>query len=112
MNVAVAVLAFGDIAVARGGGLGVDAVIVSGLLVGVAGGANGLGRRALMRNTLDVGVAIGATEGTMDRRLEFGVIYMEADLLAVLVFRETGIIMASQTVVIAQLGGGFRRRAQ
>ena len=33
---------------------------------------------------------------------------MQADLLAVLVFRETGIAMASQTLLVAHLGGVLR----
>jgi len=85
----------------------VDAVIVGGLLVSVAGGADGLGRSWIVRDSSDVGVAIGATERAVNRRLELRVIDMQADLFAVLVFRETVIVMASQAVLIAHLGGGF-----
>ena len=110
VDTAMAILAFRHVGVSRRRGLGVDTVIVSSLLVSVAGGANRFGGRGLMRKGLDVGVTIGATEGAVNRRLELGVIDMQADLFAVLVFRETGIVMASQAVLIAHLGGVFRQR--
>ena len=66
VHAAVAILAFRHVGVARRCGLGVDAVIVRSLLISVTGGADRLGRRWLMRERLDVGVAIRATEGAVD----------------------------------------------
>ena len=87
VHAAVAVLALGDVGVAGRRGLGVDTVIVGGLLVGMAGGAHRLRRRGIVREGLDVGVAIGAAEDAVDGGLELGVVDVQADLLAVLVFR-------------------------
>ncbi len=110
VNVAVAVLALGYVGIARCCGLGVDAVLVRSLLIGVAGGAHRLRRRGVVRKCLDVGVAVGATERTVDGRLELRVVHMQADLLAVLVFRQSGIAMTGQTIIVAHLrgfGGGL-----
>src|SRR5271157_950499 len=59
--IAMAILAPGDVAIAGHCALGVDTVIVSGLLVSVTGGADGLGGSWIVRYRFDVGVAIGAT---------------------------------------------------
>ena len=89
-------------------------MIVSRLLSLMAGGAYGLGGRGIVRQCLNVFVAIGATENAMDGGFELGIIHVQADLFAVLVFGESGIIMASQAVVIAHLGGifGYRSRSE
>ena len=109
VHAAVAVLALGHVGVAGGRGLGVNAVIVGGLLISVAGGAHRLDRRGVVRKGLDVGVAIGAAEDAVHRGLELGVVDMQADLLAVLVFRESGIVVAGQALVVAHLGSMLRR---
>ena len=110
MHAAVTVLALGHIGVSRGRGLGVDAMIISRLLVGVTGGAYRLGRSWIVRESPDVGMAVGAAEHAVDRRLELRIVHMQADLLAVFVFGQGHIAVAGQTLVIAHLGGGFGRR--
>ena len=57
---------------------------------------------------LDVGVAISAAEGAVNRSLEFGVVDVQADLLAVLVFGQSRIAVAGQALVVAHLGGRGR----
>ena len=66
VDAAVAVLALRDVGVAGRSGLGMDAMIVGGLLVGMAGGTDRLCRRGIVRERLDVGVTIGATENAVD----------------------------------------------
>src|ERR1035437_3586281 len=114
MDAAMAVLAFRDIAIACHSRLSMHAVIVSRLLAGMAGGAYGLGWRGIVGKRLDVFVTIGAPENIVDGGLEFRVIHMQADLSAVLLFAESGIVMASQAVLVAHLGTslGHHPRAQ
>lgn len=113
MHVAVAILALGDVAVPCRRRLGVDAVFVCCLLIGVAGGADGLGRRGIVRKCLDVGVTVRASEGAVNGRLELGIVHMEADLLAVLILSKCWVVVTGQTIFVAHLRGlgrGFWRR--
>ena len=104
-----AVLAFGDIGIAGGSGLRVDAAIVRALLVGVTGGADGFHRSGIVREGLDVDMAIGAAEDAVYRTFKLCVVDVQADLLAVLVFRQGRIAVAGQAFVVAHLGRRFGR---
>src|SRR5208337_1874777 len=105
MHIAVAVLALGNVGVTLGGRFGVDAVLIRGLLVTVAGGANGLGWRRIVRDCFDIRVAICASEGTVYGRLELRIVHMQADLLPILVFRKRWVAMTGQTILVAQFRG-------
>ena len=109
MHAAVAVLTLGDVGISRGRGLGVYAVVIGGLLIGMTGGAGRLGRCGIVRERLDVGVAIGAAKNAVDRRFELGIVDVQADLLAVFFLNEGRVAMASQALVVAHLGGFGRR---
>ncbi len=109
VHAAVAVLTLGDVGVAGGRRLRMDTAIVGGLLIGVTVGALGHHRRGIVRESLDVGVAIGAAKDAMGGGFELGVVDVEADLLSVLVFRESRIAMAGQALVVGHLGRGFAR---
>ena len=85
MHIAVAILALGNVGIASGGRFGVDAMLIRGLLVSVAGGADGLGWRWIVRESFNVRVAVCASEGTVDGRLKLRIVHVQADLLAVLV---------------------------
>ena len=67
VHAAVTVLALGHVGISGGCSFGVDAMIVSRLLVGVTGGAYRLGRSWIVGKGLDVGVAVGAAEHAVDR---------------------------------------------
>lgn len=99
-----AILALRNIGVAGRSRLGMNTVIVGGLLISMAGRAHGLGRRGIVGKCLDIFVTVGATEDTMDGGFELRIVHMQTDWFAVLVFGKTGIVMASQAVIIAQLG--------
>ena len=61
-----AVLAFRDIGVTRRSSLGMNAMVVGLLLVGMAGDAYGLRGRGIVGERLDVFVTIGATENAVN----------------------------------------------
>ena len=103
VHVAVAVLALGHVGVAGCGSLGVDAVLVRCLLIGMASRADRLGWRRIVWKSLDVGVTIHASERTVDGSLELGVVHMQADLLPVLVFCQSRVAMTGQTIFVAHL---------
>ena len=105
-----AVLAFRDVGVTCRSRLGMNAMVVGLLLVGVAADAYWLCGRGIVGERLDVFVTIGATEDAVYRGLELRVIHMQAELFAVLLFAESGIVMASQTVLVAHLGRGLGHR--
>src|SRR5664279_4337566 len=88
-------------------------MLVRSLLIGVTGRANRLGRRGIMRERLDVGVTIHACErASVDGSLELRVVHVQADLLAVLVFRHSRVAMTGQTFFVAHfrgLGSGLGR---
>src|SRR5690349_10505387 len=81
-----------------------EAAIVNGLLVRMALRTFHLGGRRLMHGTLDVGMAIHAGEhAAVDRGFEFLGGNIQADWLAVELFGEGRIAVASQTVVVGGL---------
>lgn len=108
VDVAVAILALGDVGVARSSGFGMDALIVSRLLIAVAGCALGHGRRGFVRERLDVGVAIGAAEGAVNGRLKSSVIDVQTDLFAIFIFGQGGVIVTGQALIVTHLGSSFR----
>jgi hypothetical protein len=79
-------------------------MFVCRLLVGVARGADGLGRRGIVRECLDIGMTIHASERTVNRCLELGVIHMQVDLLPVLVLCKGGVIVTGQTIFVTHFG--------
>ncbi len=105
VHAAVAVLALGDIHVAGGGRFGMNAAIVSSLLIGVAGGALGLGRRGLVGRALHIGVTVGAGEDAVRGSLELLVVDAQADLFAVLLLGHRRVVVAGQAVIVAHLRG-------
>src|SRR5690348_7727657 len=84
--------------------LGVKTVIISSLLVGVALCACDLGWSYIVRRGFDIAVAIHAIEHAVDGRLKVISINVEADLLAALLFRHGGIIVASKTLFVGRFG--------
>lgn len=103
-----AIDAGGSFAVAALHGLTVEAAIVGGLLVGVAGGAsNFLGNR-FVRRAFYVGVAVNAGKhAAVDRILESLRIDVEADGLAVFLMRQRSVAMANEAFVGAWFGRLF-----
>ena len=95
MRTAVARDAGGGLAVAGRDGFRVEAAIVGGLLVGMAGRAGDFGRSVLVRRSLYVGVAVDAGEhSAVDRSFESVGIDGDADLLAAYVLGHGGIAVA------------------
>jgi len=86
------------------GRLGVQAVRVGILCIGMALRAGDLLRRCVVRQALHILVAIDAGEKiAVDGMLQLGFIHKKADLLAVHFRGQSGVGVAGQTVLIAQL---------
>ena len=112
MHIAVAILTFSDVRVTGSRCLGVDAMIVGGLLIVVTGRALRHDRCGIVGEGLDVAVAIGTAEGAVDGRLKGCVIDMQADLFAIFVLGQSCVIVTGQALLVAHLGSGLglRRR--
>jgi hypothetical protein len=111
MHVAVAVLALGDVIVSRRCRLGVDAVLIRGLLVGMTGGTDRLGWNWIVRKRLNVGVAVRTSERIVYGRLEVRVVHVQADLIAVLVLCQGRVAVTGQAFLVAhfrRFGRAFR----
>ncbi len=92
------------------GRLGVQAVLVRHLLVGVAIGAGRIPPGVLVGRIVSRLVAIHAGEqGTVDRMLQLVFIHVQADLLAVHVFGHGGVGVAGKTVFVRRLMLGIGR---
>jgi hypothetical protein len=110
VRAAVAIQAPRGLAVAVFAGLGVEALVVCGLLLGVAAGARGLCRRGLVGDGLDVVVAIGAAEHAVNRAGKVLLAHVEADRLAFVILAEGLVVMAGETVGVGGRLGRFGLR--
>ena len=93
--------------------LGVITAVIGRLLVGVTGGAGNLRGSGFMRRGFYVGMAIDTAEHpAVNRILEFLLIHVEADLLAIYIGGHGRITVAGQAFFIGRLrGSGFVRGA-
>jgi hypothetical protein len=104
VRAAVAVDTSGCLAVSRLDCLGMEAALVRGLLISVAGSTGDLGWRGPVRRGLEVGVAIHAGKhAAVDRILELVRVDVKTDSLAVDHFTQRRITVTGQTVFV----GGF-----
>ncbi|OLC93747.1 MAG: hypothetical protein AUH86_16030 [Acidobacteria bacterium 13_1_40CM_4_58_4] len=104
VRAAVAVDTSGCLAVSRLDCFGMEAALVRGLLIGVAGSTGDLGWRGPVRRCLEVSVAIHAGKhAAVHRILELVRVDVQADSLAVDLFTQRRITVTGQTVFV----GGF-----
>src|SRR5215831_19025108 len=102
MRAAVAIDASGGVTIAALDRLRMEAALVGGLFLGMAGRAGDLLWRRFVRGTLDVGVAIQAREhAAVNRILEPLRIDVQADLLAIDLARERRVTVAGEALVNA-----------
>jgi len=108
MHAAMAVLALGNVAVSGCRRFRMNAVFICRLLIGVAGGTDGLGRRGIVRECLDVVMTVSASERTVNRGLELRIVHMQADLLTVFILGQCRVAVTGQTVFVAHFRGPGR----
>ncbi len=100
MNIAVAALAICGFYVARGERLPVNSVVVHLLFVGMAGDASRLDQPCIVRQALNVGMAIYAGEhGAVNRRLK-------CVSMHVLAVDHRGIAVTGKAIIVSRLGLG------
>ena len=100
MNIAVAAFALRGFGIAQGQRLPVNAIVVQLLFVGMAGDALGLRQSRIVRNALDVGMAIHAGEHrAVDRSLECVAMHF-------LAVDHRPIVVAGKAIVAGRLGLG------
>src|SRR5579864_3513819 len=95
-----AIDAGGRLAVTTLHGFAVEAAIVGGFLVGMAGGASNFLRNGLVRRAFYIGVAVNAGKhAAVDGILESLRIDVQADGLAVFLMRQRSIAMTNEAFV-------------
>ena len=108
MRATVAIDAGRSLPVSRFDRLGVITAIVGRLLVSVALGTGYFGGRGFVGRTLNIGVAVDATEhGSVNRVLKCVGVDVQTDLLAIDVFGHGGIVVARKAVFVGGLGTRF-----